>query len=70
MKQLTLRELEIAVLVAQGLSNKEIAQRLCVSQFTVRMQVISTLRKLGLKNRIQLAFWLGQRQRQHEGLVA
>ena len=62
MNNLTAREQQIAILVAQGLSNKEIAQQLCLSQFTVRNEVINILRKLDLKNRIQVAFWLGQGQ--------
>jgi DNA-binding NarL/FixJ family response regulator len=66
MKQLTLRELEIATLVAQGLTNKEIGQRLGTSRFTVRNQVNSIISKLGLKNRIQVAFLLGQHQNGHE----
>jgi non-specific serine/threonine protein kinase len=63
MNNLTAREQQIAILVAQGLSNKEIAQQLCLSQFTVRNEVINIPKKLDLKNRIQVAFWLGQGQK-------
>jgi DNA-binding NarL/FixJ family response regulator len=62
MNGLTAREQQIAILVAQGLSNKEIAQQLRLSQFTVRNEVINILRKLELKNRIQVAFLVGQGQ--------
>jgi DNA-binding NarL/FixJ family response regulator len=62
MNGLTAREQQIAILVAQGLSNKEIAQQLCLSQFTVRNEVINILKKLDLKNRIQVAFLVGQGQ--------
>jgi DNA-binding NarL/FixJ family response regulator len=57
MNNLTAREQQIAILVAQGLSNKEIAQQLCLSQFTVRNEVINILRKLELKNRSRLPSW-------------
>jgi DNA-binding NarL/FixJ family response regulator len=60
MNQLTPQEQKIAVLVAQGLTNKEIAQRLGSSPFTVRNQVKVIMRKLELKNRIQVAYLFGQ----------
>lgn len=66
MNNLTAREQQIATLVAQGLTNKEIAQRLCRSQFTIRNELIIILRKLELKNRSQIAFLLGQLQNGHE----
>jgi DNA-binding CsgD family transcriptional regulator len=56
MEQLTRQERKIVALVSQGLSNKEIAQRLGSSPFTVRNQVQVIIRKLELKNRIQVAF--------------
>src|SRR5918996_3305083 len=52
---LTHREQEIAALVAQGLTNREIAQRLGLSVFTVKSYVSNILRKLELKNRSQIA---------------
>ncbi|MFN2204713.1 MAG: response regulator [Candidatus Promineifilaceae bacterium] len=55
---LTDREQEIATLVAQGLSNKEIAAKLHVSANTVRSHISNILRKLKLSNRTQIAIYL------------
>jgi DNA-binding NarL/FixJ family response regulator len=60
MNQLTHQEQKIVALVAQGLTNKEIAQRLGSSPFTVRNQVKVIIRKLELKNRVQVAYLIGQ----------
>nr|WP_235747941.1 LuxR C-terminal-related transcriptional regulator [Nocardia coffeae] len=56
---LTQRESEVARLVAQGLSNKEIAARLVISHRTVEGHVERVLRKLGLIRRHQIATALG-----------
>jgi non-specific serine/threonine protein kinase len=55
------REREVATLVAEGLSNKEIATRLHVSVRTVESHVRHMLTKAGLVNRTQLANWIRQR---------
>jgi DNA-binding NarL/FixJ family response regulator len=62
MNTLTRKERQIAILVAQGMTNKEIAQRLGSSPFTVRNQVKVIIRKLELKNRIQVAYLIGRHQ--------
>jgi two-component system, NarL family, response regulator DevR len=68
MTQLTPQEQKIVVLVAQGLTNKEIAQQLGSSPYTVRNQVIGIIRKLELKNRVQVAYLSGQHLRQQYSL--
>jgi DNA-binding CsgD family transcriptional regulator len=54
---LTSRELEIASLVAEGLTNKEVAIRLGLSVRTAENHVLNVMNKLGLDNRAQVAAW-------------
>jgi DNA-binding CsgD family transcriptional regulator/tetratricopeptide (TPR) repeat protein len=51
------RELEVARLVARGLTNKQIGQALYVSERTAENHVQHILTKLGLRNRSQIAVW-------------
>lgn len=59
---LTPRELEILELIAQGLSNKEIAARVSVSENTVKTHSSRVFEKLGARRRTQ-AVQLGQQLR-------
>ena len=54
---LTPRELDVLRLIARGLENVEIAERLDISPRTAKNHVSSILRKLGLPNRIQAAIF-------------
>lgn len=56
-EELTDREVEVLSLVAQGLSNQEIADQLIVSERTVRKHVSNILGKLHLANRTQAALY-------------
>jgi non-specific serine/threonine protein kinase len=55
---LTRREREVATLIAEGLSNREIAARLVVAQRTAEGHVENILSKLGFTSRAQVAGWL------------
>jgi non-specific serine/threonine protein kinase len=57
-KPLTRREKEIAVLVADGLGNREIAERLFLSRRTVESHIEHIFAKLALSSRTQLAGWV------------
>jgi len=53
--QLTHREREIVILISEGLSNKEIAERLHIATYTVKSHVHNILEKLTLSTRLQIA---------------
>src|SRR6476661_8313991 len=54
---LTSRQREVAALIAEGLSNMEIAQRLVLAPGTVANHVAHITRALGARNRVQVAVW-------------
>jgi DNA-binding CsgD family transcriptional regulator/class 3 adenylate cyclase len=54
---LTAREREVAVLVARGLTNREIADALVISAATAERHVINIFNKLGFRSRSQVAAW-------------
>lgn len=51
---LTHREQEVATLVCSGLSNKTVAQRLRVSEGTIKIHLHAVFQKLGIKSRSEL----------------
>ena len=57
MTVLTPRELDVLKLVAQGLSNPDIARRLVLSEHTVHRHLANILRKLSLSSRAAVAAW-------------
>jgi predicted ATPase/DNA-binding NarL/FixJ family response regulator len=57
----TRRELEIAALIADGLSNKAIAAELVISPATVARHVANIMLKLGFRSRAQIAAWITDR---------
>ncbi|MCI2422337.1 LuxR C-terminal-related transcriptional regulator [Saccharopolyspora sp. K220] len=59
---LTKREQEVAALVAQGMSNKDIAATLVISQRTAEAHVEHILAKLGFTSRAQIATWIAGQQ--------
>jgi DNA-binding NarL/FixJ family response regulator len=61
--ELTPREQEILQLIAQGASNREIAQQLYIAEKTVKNHITSLLSRLGLRDRTQAAVWLHQQSR-------
>jgi len=61
LEQLTPREQDIVRLVAQGLSNKEIAAQLFLGEGTVRNNIVTIMEKMQVKNRTQLGLiWHGK----------
>src|SRR4029077_9018512 len=56
--RLSRRELEVAGLVAQGLTNREIAQRLFISERTIDGHLEHVREKLGVNTRAQVATWV------------
>ena len=65
--QMTKREREITSLIAEGLSNKEIAQRLNIATYTVKSHVHNILEKLALHSRLQIAAHAHRTSAPHAG---
>ena len=56
------REEEVGLLIAQGMSNKDIAARLFLSVRTVETHVHNLLNKLGVNSRTQIAVWFSEQR--------
>ena len=56
------REIEVAVLIAEGLTSKEVGRKLFIGRATVDTHVQHIYNKLGIDSRPQLAVWLMERR--------
>jgi len=61
-ENLTPSELRVLDLIGEGLSNREIAERLGVAEKTVKNHITSLLAKMGLQRRTQVAAWVASRK--------
>jgi len=61
-ERFTCREREVALLVARGLTNRQVAEELSISERTAANHVAKILKKLGFSSRAQLAAWATHRQ--------
>ena len=55
---MTRRELEVALLIAEGKSNREIADAFVIAERTVEGHVSNILSKLGFRSRTQVSIWV------------
>jgi len=60
-QRLTAREQEVALLVARGLTNRQIAEELSISERTVENHIGKILKKQGFSSRARIAAWVAQR---------
>jgi DNA-binding NarL/FixJ family response regulator len=60
--ELTAREREVAVLIARGQSNREIAEALMIAERTAANHVEHILNKLGFHSRTQVATWVTEQR--------
>lgn len=60
-RRLSSRELEILEFVAEGQTNREIAERFWVTETTVKFHLSRIYRKIGVSNRTAAAMWLRDR---------
>ena len=65
---LTRREKEVATLVTRGLTNRQIAKDLVLSERTVDHHVSNILKKLKLSSRARVASWLAEHRSDHPDL--
>ena len=56
-RTLTPREIELVKMVAQGLRNRAIAERLAISEGTVKIHLHNVYEKLGIDGRLELMVW-------------
>jgi len=63
----TEKERQVIELVAQGLKNDEVAQKIGATEYAVKNYVHAIYDKLGLWNRVELALWYEARK--HERLI-
>jgi non-specific serine/threonine protein kinase len=61
LERLTPREQEVALLVGRGLTNRQIAQELSISERTVENHIGKILKKQGFSSRARIAAWVAQR---------
>ena len=59
---LTTRERQVAELIAEGLSNRQIGDRLLISQRTAEAHAQHILAKLGFRSRVQVASWVTEQR--------
>jgi two-component system nitrate/nitrite response regulator NarL len=67
---LSQREKEIARLAGSGLSNCEVSQRLSLSQYTVKNDLVRVYEKLGISTHIELIFYITEQQQNSESKEA
>jgi LuxR family transcriptional regulator, positive regulator of biofilm formation len=58
---LTIREREVLYLVATGLTNMDIAKRLCISPHSVKTHTYNIYKKINVSNRLHATLWLSER---------
>jgi len=64
-RKLSRRQRRVVALVAQGLKNREIANKLGIGAHVVRNYISAIYDKIGVSNRVELALWYEARK--HEG---
>jgi DNA-binding NarL/FixJ family response regulator len=52
----------VAILVARGLTNRQVSSELSISERTVHGHIRNILKKLELRSRVQLAAWVAERR--------